>query len=195
MALIISKEKVSTLLEWEPLSDGLIRARFNSKHCRLTISQCYAPKNEAEEEDKNDWYEELQQAGSKVSQDDMLLIMGDLNAKVGADNTDCNRAMGRHGCGVFNDNGKRLIDNNCVIGGTIFPHRNIHKLTWKSPEGTTVTQIDHILISGKYRRSLQDVRVCRGADVNSDHHLVTATIKLKLRLSTFSQGNTLTSSG
>jgi len=31
MAIIVSKEKVNTLLEWEPLSDRLIRARFNSK--------------------------------------------------------------------------------------------------------------------------------------------------------------------
>ena len=37
------------------------------------------------------------------------------------------------------------------------------------------------MINGKWRRSLQNVRVCRGADVNSDHYLVTATIKLKLR--------------
>lgn len=107
--------------------------------------------------------------------------MGDMNATVGADNSDCDRATGKHGCGVINDNGERLIDfcleNDCVVGGTIFPHRNIHKLIWKSPDCFTVNQIDHILINGKWRRSL----FCRGADVNSDHCLVTATIKLKPR--------------
>ena len=42
-------------------------------------------------------------------------------------------------------------------------------------------QIDHIGINKMFRRSLQDVRVKRGADVASDHHLVTARLKLKLR--------------
>ena len=37
------------------------------------------------------------------------------------------------------------------------------------------------MINGKWRRSLQDVRVRRGADVSSDHHLVTAMVKLKLQ--------------
>ncbi|KAJ8391318.1 hypothetical protein AAFF_G00091050 [Aldrovandia affinis] len=111
--------------------------------------------------------------------------MGDMNAKVGAENDSCDRAIGRHGCGVRNNNGQRLVDfclkNNCVVGGTIFPHKTTHKLTWKSPDGLTTNQIDHILINRKWHRSLQDVRVCRGADVNSDHYLVMANIKLKLR--------------
>lgn len=42
------------------------------------------------------------------------------------------------------------------------------------------TKINHIVVNGKWRRSLQDVRVRRGADVGSDHHLVTAYFKLEL---------------
>ena len=141
VALVISKQKANTLLEWEPISDRIMKARFNSKHCKLTIILCYAPTNESDKEDKEDWYEQLQQAAAKVPQHDMLLIIGDMNAKVGSDNSNCERAMGKHGCGVMNDNGERLVDyclnNNYVIGGTIFAHRDIHKLTWKSPDGRT----------------------------------------------------------
>ena len=90
--------------------------------------------------------------------------------------------MGKHGCGVMNDYGKCLVDfclkNNCVIGGTIFAHRDIHKLTWKSPDGRTSNQIDHY--HKRKMASLQDVRVCRVTDINSDYYLVTAHIKLKL---------------
>ena len=85
----------------------------------------------------------------------------------------------------MNNNGERLADfclnNDLVIGGTIFPHKNIHKLTWRSPNGRSLNQIDHIIINGKWRRSLENVRVFRGADPASDHNLVVATVKLKLR--------------
>jgi len=115
----------------------------------------------------------------------MKIVMGDLNAKVGSDNTNHDRAMGKEGCGSMNNNGERLLElcmtYDLVVGGTLFPHREIHKLTWCSPNGRDKNQIDHLVINETWKRSLQDVRVRREADVGSDHHLVTADLKLKLR--------------
>ena len=142
VALVISKHKANTLLEWEPFSDRIMKARFNTKHCKLTIILCYAPTNESDKEDKEDWYEQLQQADAKVPQHDMLLIIVNMNAKVASKNSNCERAVGKHGCGVMNDNGECLVDvwlnNNYVIGGTL--------------------HTDHNIINGKWRRSLQNVR-------------------------------------
>jgi hypothetical protein len=182
---MVNKTKAKTLLEWEPINERLIKARFDSRFTKLTVLQCYAPTNDADKEDKDDFYEQLQLAVSRVSQHDTLMILGDLNAKVGSDNSICPRTMGKHGCGNQNDNGERLVsfcsNNNYVIGGTIFPHKDIHKLTWTSPDGRTVNQIDHVIVNYKWRRSLQDVRVYRGADANSDHYLLIAEVKTKLR--------------
>ncbi|VDO60081.1 unnamed protein product [Schistosoma margrebowiei] len=67
------------------------------------------------------------------------------------------------------------------MGGTIFPHKRIQKATWISPEHTTVNQIDHICVDKKFRRTMEDVRTRRGAEIALDHHLVVANLKLKLK--------------
>ncbi|KAL1403652.1 hypothetical protein pipiens_019268, partial [Culex pipiens pipiens] len=67
-----------------------------------------------------------------------------------------------------------------VIGGSLFPHRSVHKVTWVSRDGRTENQIDHICISRKWRRSLLDVRNMRSADIASDHHLVVGEIRLRV---------------
>ena len=113
------------------------------------------------------------------------MLLGDFNARVGQNNHNRSRVMGTHALGDITDNGERLIslyeENDFVIGGTLFPHKTIHKLTWSSPDGNTRSQIDHIMINGKWRHFLQDVRAISHADVGSDHNLVVAKVLLKLR--------------
>ena len=45
----------------------------------------------------------------------------------------------------------------------------------------SLDQVDHLVVSRAWGRSLLGVRVRRGADASSDHHLVTAKVGLKLR--------------
>ena len=83
----------------------------------------------------------------------------------------------------LNDNGIGLLSfcqAHNLVGSPLFPHKRIHKLTWNSPNGKTSNQIDHTLVNRKWRNSLKDVRVHRGADVGSDHNLAIPTIKLSL---------------
>ena len=111
--------------------------------------------------------------------------MGDWNAMVGDQQDGEEGVVGRHGLhGVRSENGESFVklcaSNNKVIATTLFPHKDIHKQTWVSPDTRTKNQIDHVAICGKFGRSVLDTRAFRGADVNSDHHLVIAKIKLRL---------------
>ena len=185
VALIISKKHANAVLQWRPISERLLYVRMNSKYAKLSILIAYAPINAASEEDKDQFYSTVQAAMKDIPAHDVLLLLGDFNARVGSNNTDRERVMGKHGVGECTDNGERLIDlceeNNLVIGGTLFQHKTIHKLTWTSPDRRTQSQIDHVIINGKWRHSLQDVRVMRHADVGSDHNLIVAKLTLKLR--------------
>lgn len=46
----------------------------------------YAPTHDAKEEVKDEFYNQLEEATRTTPQYDMLLVAGDLNAKVGTDN-------------------------------------------------------------------------------------------------------------
>ncbi|GFS10571.1 endonuclease-reverse transcriptase [Elysia marginata] len=92
--------------------------------------------------------------------------MGDLNAKVGSDNTAFEEYMGKNGLGGRNKNGQRFLEfcirNNLVIGRIIFKHKDIHKETWNSLDGKTRNHIDCAAINRRWRSSLVDVRAIRG---------------------------------
>jgi hypothetical protein len=83
-----------------------------------------------------------------------------------------------------NNNGQRLVDfaaaKNMVVSSTCFPHKEIHKQTWRSPGGKTCNQVNHILIDKRNGSSMLDVKSCRGASSNCDHYLVRGKYRCKI---------------
>ena len=118
-------------------------------------------------------------------ENDVIILMGDFNMKIRPDNNGYEEVIETQGVGKLNENAERFADtfalNNITIGGSMFTHKRIHKITWVSPDHLTENLIDHICIGNKFRRSLEDVRVKRGADVTFDHHLLIARLKVKLK--------------
>ena len=112
----------------------------------------------------------------------MIVVIGDLNAKVGNNNANREEVIGNHGERQQRREILRIlhIANGLAVAGTLFPRKEMHKLMWRSPDGKTVNQIDHVTVNGRMRTSTLDTRVMRGADVYSDHYLVRSRIRLKL---------------
>jgi hypothetical protein len=63
--------------------------------------------------------------------------------------------------GISNDNGVRVVNfatsKNLIVKSTMFPHHNVHKFMWTSPDVKTHNQIDHILIGRSRHSSVFDV--------------------------------------
>ncbi|KAH9587772.1 Craniofacial development protein 2 [Schistosoma haematobium] len=155
VALMLSKRAQNALMGWESHGPRIIKASFKTKKegISMNIIQCYAPTNDYNEEAKDQFYDRLQSSIEKCPIKDLTILMEDFNAKVGTDNTGYEDTMGRHGLGERNENGERFANlrafNKLVIGGTIFPHKRIHKNTWTSPDHSAQNQIDHICINKK----------------------------------------------
>ena len=117
----------------------------------------------------------------------MKILLGDFNAKVRRGNI-FKPTIGNESLHLdSNDNGVRIVNfatsKNLVLKSTMFPHQNIHKYTWTSPDGKTHNQIDHILIDRRWHLSVLDVRSFRIADCDTDHCLVVAKVRERLAVS------------
>ena len=78
------------------------------------------------------------------------ILLGDFHVKVGREDIFKPTIGSESPHQDSNDNGVRIVNfatsQNLVVKSTMFPHRNIHKYTWISPDWKTHNQIDHILI-------------------------------------------------
>ena len=185
VGFILNAQTAQAVLSWDPVSDRIITLRLQTRIVKVTIVQVYAPTNAANDEEKDAFYDQLQQVIDSIPAHDLKLVMGDFNAQIGADNRGWEANMGKWATGEMTDNGIRLLSfcssMELKVGGSMFQHKDIHKNTWKSPDGATTNQIDHVCISKRWATALQDVRAYRGADVGSDHMLLVAQVKLKLK--------------
>jgi len=186
VGLSLSKRIRNSLISFTPTSERVLTARLHSKQINISVVVAYAPTEGAEESEKDKFYRTLTDTFDELPRHDIKLLLGDFNAKVTSGRYGSEAVIGGESLhSSSNDNGTRLVDfcatNQLVIGGTLFEHKNIHKGTWRSPNGLTVNQIDHICIGKRFRQSLFDVKVCRGADIGSDHYLVLGLLKIKLQ--------------
>ena len=81
--------------------------------------------------------------------------------------------------------GQRLIEfcqeNTLVRENTLFQKHKRRCYTWTSPDGQHWNQIDYILCNQRWRSSIQSAKTRWGADCGSDHELLIAKFRLKLK--------------
>lgn len=68
-----------------------------------------------------------------------------------------------------------------LLSSKMFPHNNVHKGTWISPNGRTRNQIDHVMTDARHARNIINVWSYTGAERNSVtlkkvFHIVDATV-------------------
>ena len=68
-----------------------------------------------------------------------------------------------------------------VIANTLFQQHKRRLYTWTSPDGQRGNQTDYILCSQRWRSSIQSAKTRPGADYSSDHELLIAKFRLKLK--------------
>lgn len=181
---IVDNRIANAVIGFKPVCERLCSIRLSGKFFNTTFICGHAPTEETEDSKKDEFYGKLERMYDAAPRHDVKIILGDMNAKVGREEVFRN-IIGRDSLhNECNENGMRLVDfaasRRMMVSSTRFPRKSIHKATWRSPDGFTRNQIDHVLIDARHGTDIQFVRTCRGADIDSDHFLVKAYYKQRI---------------
>jgi hypothetical protein len=122
----------------------ILRGRW----CHTIVLNIHAPTEDKTDDVKDGFYEELERVFHLFQKYNMKILLGDFNAKIGRKGIFKPTIGNESSYEISNDNGVRLVNfatSKKRLKSTMFPHCNMHKYTWTSPDRKTHNQIDHIL--------------------------------------------------
>ncbi|XP_029174698.1 uncharacterized protein LOC114943274 [Nylanderia fulva] len=164
--------------------------QLHGKPFDINLIQIYAPTSEKRyDNDVEVLYDTIRDTLQGLQSDNVNLVMGDFNAKIGQGRrTDI---VGDHGLGESNERGDRLFEfcqeTEMVVTNTWYklPKRRLY--TWKSPlDGGSNpepvrNQIDYVLINKRFRNMVRSIKAYPGADIGSDHNPLVTDLTLRLK--------------
>ena len=172
IGLALDAHAWAALRHYHAVSPRILTAEFLSRVGPLMIAVVYAPTEDSSEEDKEQFYSELDGVMRKAN--GLTMVMGDFNATIGES---VKGVVGQHALGRrTSSNGEKLVSfasaHGMCVTNTVFPHKCIHQHSWYPPNPK---------VRQRLRLSVLDTRVFRGADLDNDHRLVVMSLRLKLK--------------
>ena len=179
VGLLLSHRARKALRKVQPHSQRILVAEFSGNPA-TTVIVCYSPTNAAPEEEVEKFYEELRVAIQTVPSHNFLVILGDLNARLGTEDV----PFSFHD--ETNRNGKYLADllteHELLAANTQFRKRIGKRWTFKDRATGAKRQLDYILARKKWRNSILNAESYSSFEsVGSDHRVVSMTVRLSLR--------------
>ena len=156
--------------------ERIITVRMMSTAVPLNIICVYAPTLPSTDDVKDDFYDRLSAIVRAIPSSENLVVLGDFNARVGADHDSWPVCLGRHGVGRINSNGQRVLEFCCQQGlcvtNTFFAGKERHKVSWMHPRSKHWHQLDLVLARRTDLGLIKHTRVYHSADGDTDHSLV-----------------------
>ena len=182
VGVMVTEKAYNSISLLKPYGKRIFTVSFDGNP-RLTVINVYSPcegDNEAVQ-----FHDELREAISEVPEHHVLLVIGDMNAKLGKETLDDHRFYFHS---QTNRNGSLLRDT--LLEGRLeasnhrFEKRRGKQWTHLSDMTLTKGHIDYICIRTKWRNSLKNTEAYESfKSVGSDHRVVISKLKLSLRKS------------
>ena len=157
-------------------------AHFQGKWFNIKIVQVYAPTLDAKEAEINWFCEDLPYLLELTPKKVVLFIIGDWIAKVGSQEVPRKQAnlvfeykmkLGK--------SWRSSVNRTLVIGNSLFQQHKRQFYTWTSLDGQYRNQIDYLLHCQRWKSSTHSAKIRCKADCGSNHELLIAKFRLKLK--------------
>ncbi|GAB0098907.1 hypothetical protein DMENIID0001_147140 [Sergentomyia squamirostris] len=181
VGVLLSPLLADKVLEiWEQ-SERTMGLKIQLEKTTLAVVQVYAPNAESE---YTAFLMEVEGILEKAAEADDFVLLGDFNAHVGTDCETWQGVIGKNDDAHLNENGRMLLDfcatQGLAIMNTFFQHKDIHKYTWYRDSLGQKSLIDFAIVPTCTLNKVCDVRVLRGAELSTDHHLVLCKLNLRI---------------
>ena len=132
---------------------------------------------------KDEFYENLASTIRNIPSTEQLVLLGNFNARVGADNDSWPSCLGPFGVGKMNENGQQLLKlcvfHNLCITNSFFKTKPQHKVSWRHLHSKHWHQLDLILVRHAAIKNVLHTCSYHSADCDTDHSLVCCKIRLQ----------------
>ena len=182
VAVMVRGRLWGSVTEYKCVSSRIVWIRMKVAGEKVVVVGVYGPGMERNENEREVFWESLNECLSGFGENERVIVMGDMNAKVG--DREREGVTGKYGVPGVNENGDRLVEvcaeRRMIVGNTWFQKKLCQKYTREGEGGQERSLIDYVLVDERNRRLLEDVNVFRGAAGGmSDHYLVEAKVRMK----------------
>ena len=170
----------------EPCQQGterLLSLRLHTTTGPVNLISVYAPTLGATGDTKDEFYGQLDSLIDRIPKEEHLILLGDFNARVGADHDSWPSCLGKFGVGKMNENGQRLLEmcsyHDLSITNSFFQTKPQHKVSWRHPRSKHWHQLDLIITRRSALKGVLLTRTFHSADCDTDHSLVCCKMRLQ----------------
>ena len=180
---MVNKRVQNAVLGCSLKNNRMISVRFQGKPFNITVIQVYAPTSNAEEAEVERFYEDLQDLSKLTPPKRCTLHYRGLVCKSRKSrNIWSNRQILPYSTEWSMAKANRVLPRECTgCSKSLFQQQKKRLYTWTSPDGQHQNQIDYILFRQRWKSSIQSTKTRPGADCGSDHELLIAKFRLKLK--------------
>ena len=167
------------------INERLMTMTLPTLRGKMHIISAYAPTASSEDCIKDQFYDELDQLLKNIPSCDKVVVLGDFNARVGADHGSWIGVLGKHGVDAENASGTALLSfctrHDLIITNTLYQQPDRFKYTWMHPGTKKWHMLDYAITRQRDVKDILHTRAMCGTCNWTDHRLVKCKLAIRTR--------------